>query len=161
MAQRNPDVIGTDWVDWWKPAEAQVQWRAAWVERKRKQLVAQAEAGGYGYLARSLVPPPYEFDVDILDPVPTSEEVEAMRRKAEGPVDPLPIPDGDWSMFDDDDDSEGTELLRWLDARFPQGWDWLYWLDRLSADGESFFARLRTENAAAADQFCTEEDDLS
>lgn len=161
MAQRNPEIIGTDWVDWWKPSEAQVEWRAAFVEYKRKQLVQQAKSGGYGYLTRRLIPPSYEFEVDILDPVPTAEEVEAMRREAAGPIEPLPTPDGDWSMFDDDDDPEGTALLKWLDARFPQGWDWLYWLDRSSADGESFFVRLRTENAAAADHFCTEEDDPS
>lgn len=161
MAQRNPDLIGSDWVEWWKPAETQVQWQAAWVERRRKQLLAQAEAGGYGYLAGSLIPPVYEFDVDILDPVPTSEEVEAMRMEAEGQVTPLPIPDGDWSMFDDDDDRESTEMLQWLDKRFPMGWDWLYWLDRSSTDGASFFARLRSENSAAADQFCFEEDDSS
>ena len=161
MAQRNPEIIGTDWVDWWKPSEAHVEWRAALVEYKRKQLVQQAKSGGYGYLTRSLIPPAYEFDVDILDPVPTAEEVEAMRREAAGPIEPLPTPDGDWSMFDDDDDPEGTELLEWLDARLPQGWDWLYWLDRSSADGKSFFARLRTENAAAADQYCAEEDDPS
>lgn len=161
MAQRKPDIIGTDWVDWWKPSETQVQWQAAWVKRKGHQLAAQAEAGGYGHLIENLIPPAYEFDVDILDPVPTPEEVEAMRTEAEGPVEPLPVPDGDWSMFDDDDDREGTELLQWLDRRFPKGWDWLYWLDRSSAEGESFFARLRAENSAAADQFCFEDDDSS
>ncbi len=159
MAQRNPDIIGSDWVDWWKPSKTQVQWRAAWVEYRRKQLAAQAEAGGYGDLTERLIPPEHEFDVDILDPVPTPEEVEAMRKDAEGPVEPLPVPDHDWSMFDDDDDREGTELLQWLDRRFPTGWTWLYWLDQSSAEGESFFARLRAENSAAADQFRLEEDD--
>lgn len=161
MAQRNSDIITSDWVEWWKPSEAQVQWRAAFVERKRKQLVAQAEAGGYAKLVDSLVPPTYEIDVDILDPVPTPEEVEAMRKEAAGPVDPLPLPDGDWSMFDEEDDYESVEVLTWLDQRFPKGWDWLYWLDRSSAAGASFLARLRAENPAAADQFCLDADDAS
>ena len=159
MAQRNPDLIGADWVDWWKPAETQVQWQAAVVEYRRKQLVAQAEAGGYGDLTESLIPPEYEFDVDILDPVPTPAEVEAMRKEAEGPVDPLPIPDGDWSMFDDDDDPEDIEFLKWLDARFPMGWDWVRWLDPSSTGGASFFSELRDEYPEAAEFFLYEDDD--
>ncbi len=161
MAQRNPNLVTSDWVEWWKPSETQVQWQAAWVERKRRQLVAQAEAGGYVKLARLLAPPASEYDVDILDPVPTPEEVEAMRTEAAAPVDPLPLPDGDWSMLNGDDDLEGIELLQWLDKRFPKGWDWLYWLDGTSPTGASFFKLLRSEHSAAADLFCSEEDDSS
>ena len=160
MAEDKREVIPADWVDWWKPSETQVQWQAALVEYKRKQLVAQAQAGGYEQLAACLVPPEYEFDVDIVDPDPTPEEVEAMRAKAAGPVAPLPIPDGDWSMFDDDDDDrEGIEMLKWLDARFPMGWEWLYWLNPNAAEGQQFFAGLRSENAAAAEHFCFDKDE--
>ncbi len=159
MVDEKREVITADWVDWWKPSESQVQWQVAVVECKRKQLVAQVEAGGYGQLVGFLVPPEYEFDVDILDPDPTSEEVEAMRAAAAGPVDPLPVPDGDWSMFDDDEHPEDVELLKWLDARFPMGWDWVYWLDRTSREGMKFFAKLSTERPEAAEHFCYEEDD--
>lgn len=158
MTDAGREPIPADWVDWWKPSESQVQWQAALVEYKRKQLIAQAEAGGYGQLVTCLVPPEYEFDVDIVDPDPTAEEVDAMRAKAAGTVEPLPIPDGDWSMFDDDH-PEDIEFLKWLDARFPMGWDWVRWLDRASPEGTKFFSELHDERPDAADFFLYDEDD--
>ncbi len=159
MADDERNVITADWVDWWKPSELQVQWRAALVEYKRKQLFAQAEAGGYGQLTACLVPPEYEFDVDILDPDPTEAEVEAMRVAAAGTVEPLPIPDPNWSGFGDDDYPEDVEFLKWLDARFPKGWDWVHWLDRASSGCARFFSELRDERPDAADFFLYDEDD--
>ena len=159
MTDDGYELIPADWVDWWQPSESQVQWQAALVEYKRKQLIAQAEAGGYGQLVACLVPPEYEFDVDIVDPDPTAEEVEAMRAKAAGTVEPLPIPDGDWSMFDDEDHPEEIELLKWLDTRFPMGWKWVYWLDRTSPGGAKFFDALREECSEAAEFLLYEDDD--
>lgn len=160
MTDGKPAVIDADWVNWWKPSEAQVQWQAAFVERKRKQFVAQARAGGFPELAKCLIPPEYEFDVDIVDPDPTWEEVAAMRDAAAGPVERLPVPDGDWSMFEDDsdDDRESIEMFKWLDKRFPSGWDWVYWLDPTTTDGTSFLAQLRSEYPAVADHFSCEDD---
>ena len=150
MGDGKRELITSDWVDWWKPSERQVQWQAAAVEYRRKQLVAQAEAGGYGQLTAYLIPPEYEYDVDIFDPEPSAEEVEAMRVKAAGQVQPLPIPDGDWSMFEEDDDQEDIEFLEWMDARFPMGWNWVDWLDPTSPDGQRFFSELCTERPEAA-----------
>ena len=157
--ESEPTLIGSDWIDWWKPSEAQVQWQAALVDYRRKQLVQQAESGGFGRLTSCLVPPDYEFDVDILDPDPTAEEVEAMRKAAAGPVEPLPIADRDWSLFEDEDDEEDLEFLRWLDARFPKGWDWVRWLDPTSSSGKTFFGELGKECPEAVEFFLYVDDD--
>ena len=159
VEDRQSSTIDADWVTWWKPSEAQVQWQAALVDYRRKQLVQQALSGGYGRLTSCLVPPDYEFDVDILDPEPTAVEVEAMRNAAAGPVEPLPIAVRDWSVFEDEDDEDDLKFLGWLDARFPRGWDWVRWLDPTSSSGKKFFAELGKECPEVVEFFLYVDDD--
>ena len=159
--EAEPALIGSDWVDWWTPSEAQVQWQAAAVEYQRKRLVLQAELGGYVRLAQFITPPASAFDVDIVDPDPTREEVEAKQREALGSIEPLRIPGGDWTVLDEDDpeDVEITALFNWLDRRFPMGWDWIDWLDRCSSEGAKFLDNICAERPEFEEYFLDPDED--